>query len=104
MFKRLLGVALTFGMAAAAPPVFAQSCADRDTVIERLEQTYSEVLTAGGLQKTRTGQSVLEVWSSSETGTFTVLLTNANGMTCIVAAGTDFFDIEVEPGPKGTAS
>lgn len=104
MFKRLMGISLTFGMAAAAPPVFAQSCAERTTVIERLEEAYSEALTAGGLQKTRAGQSVLEVWSSPETGTFTVLLTHANGLSCIVAAGTDFFDIEAEPAPDGQAS
>ncbi len=29
MFKRIFAVALTFGMAATAPPAFAQNCAER---------------------------------------------------------------------------
>ncbi|MCG7520377.1 hypothetical protein [Ruegeria sp. Ofav3-42] len=92
MFKRLFAIALTFGMAATAPPAFAQSCAQREDVIAKLQNSYAEELTFGGLQKTRGAQSVLEVWSSKETGTYTVLLTQANGISCIVAVGTDFFE------------
>jgi hypothetical protein len=104
MFKRLLALSLTFGMAALAPPAFASNCAQRATVIERLETKYSEKLTVGGLQKNRTAQSVMEIWASDETGTFTVLLTNPNGISCIVAAGTDFFKAAPKEEPKGTAS
>lgn len=32
----------------------------------------------------------MEVWTSKETGSYTVLVTNANGISCIVAVGTDF--------------
>ena len=44
MFKRLLGFALTFGMAATAPPAFASSCGLRDTVVEQLQNKYAEQL------------------------------------------------------------
>lgn len=104
MFKRLLGFALTFGMAATAPPAFASSCGLRDTVVEQLQKKYAEELTVGGLQKVRNGHSVMEIWSSSENGTFTVLLTQANGISCIVAAGTDFFEVIPKIVPEGTAS
>ncbi|MEX0317633.1 MULTISPECIES: hypothetical protein [unclassified Ruegeria] len=104
MFKRLLGVALAFGMAATAPPAFAQSCGQRDNVIKRLQKQYSEQLTVGGLQKVRGKQSVVEVWSSDETGTFTVLLTHASGISCIVAAGTDFFEATPKIVAEGTPS
>lgn len=104
MFKRLFGLALVFGMAAAAPPVLAQSCALRTDVIAKLQQTYSEELAFGGLQKTRGGQSVMEVWASRETGTYTVLLTHANGISCIVAAGTDFFEAIPRVAADGTPS
>ena len=92
MFKRLFAIALTFGMAATAPPAFAQNCAQRDHVIAKLKDSYSEELAFGGLQKTRGAQSVMEVWTSKETGSYTVLVTQANGITCIVAVGTDFFE------------
>jgi len=92
MFKRLFGIALAFGMAATAPPAFAQSCAQREHVIAKLQDSYSEELAFGGLQKTRGAQAVLEVWTSKETGTYTVLVTQANGVSCIVAVGTDFFE------------
>ncbi|GAA6180677.1 MULTISPECIES: hypothetical protein [unclassified Shimia] len=104
MFKRLVGTALLFGMAAAAPPAFASGCGSRDVMIERLESKYSEGLTAAGLQA-RGGQStVLEVWSSEKTGTFTVIMTTADGVSCIVAAGTDWHQQKVAittPGVEG---
>jgi len=104
MFKRLLGLALTFGMAATAPPAFAQNCASREDVIDNLKDSYAEELAFGGLQKTRGAQTVLEVWTSLETGTYTVLLTHANGITCIVAAGTDFFEAIPKKVADGTPS
>ena len=88
MFKRLMGISLIFGMAATAPPVLAANCAARDTVIARLQSSYSEDLKVGGLQKVHSKQSIMEIWASDETGTFTVLLTTPNGISCIMAAGT----------------
>ncbi|MBO9446096.1 hypothetical protein [Ruegeria sp. R14_0] len=92
MFKRLFAIALTFGMAATAPPAFANNCAQRDHVIAKLQDSYSEELVFGGLQKTRGAQAVMEVWTSKKTGSYTVLVTQANGISCIVAVGTDFFE------------
>ena len=104
MFKRLLALSLTFGMAALAPPAHAANCALRDTVVERLQSRFSEQLTVGGLQNSQNAQSVVEIWASAETGTFTVLLTNANGISCIVAAGTDYFEAIPVKAPEGTPS
>lgn len=104
MFKRLMGFALAFGMAATAPPAYAGSCGIRDTVVEQLKKKYSEELKVGGLQKIRNGHSVMELWSSDETGTFTILLTNANGISCIVAAGTDYFEAIPKIEAEGTPS
>lgn len=68
----------------------APACAAREAVIENLANRYGERLTVGGLQEIRGRASVLEIWTSDETGTFTVLLTQPNGISCIVAAGTNF--------------
>ncbi len=104
MFKRLMTAGLLFGMAATAPPAYAANCALRDTVVNRLQSQFSETLTAGGLQASATTQTVIEVWASQETGTFTVILTNPQGVSCVVAAGTDFFNQKAEQMPKGAPS
>lgn len=92
MYKRLFVLALTFGMAATAPPLGAATCAPRDSLIVGLETKFQETLKSGGLQKTEGATSIIEFWASEETGTFTVLLSRANGTSCILAAGTDYFE------------
>jgi len=88
MFKRLFLGSLVFGMAAMGPPAHAQtSCAPRESIIERLEASFGEALTGGGLQS---ASQILELWTAPETGTWTALVTNANGISCIVASGTNF--------------
>lgn len=99
---KLIGLSVAF--CAAATSAFAGNCAARDAVVQRLQTKYDEQLAMGGLQGTRTTQAVMEVWASRETGTFTVLLTRPDGTTCIVAAGTDFFEAEATASQKGTAS
>lgn len=104
MFKRPIGYCLAIAMVATGLPVWAASCAQRDHVIERLQTNFSEQLTVGGLQRTQNMTSILEIWASEETGTYTVLLTNPNGFSCILAAGTDFFEATRKPVPQGSAS
>jgi len=104
MFKRMIALGLLFGMAAIAPPAYAANCAMRDTVIERLASKYSEALTAGGLQGTQAATTVIEVWASKESGTFTVIVTNPQGVSCVVAAGTDWFQSKPKRSGSDTAS
>lgn len=95
MFKRLLGFSLIFGMAATAPPAFASSnCGSRDAMVEALQSSYAERLTAAGLQQTQPAATVLEVWSSDTTGSFTVLITHPTGISCVVATGSDFMQMK----------
>ncbi len=104
MFKRVLSAGLLFGMAATAPPALAGNCALRTEVIDRLQSKYSESLTAGGLQGTQNVQTMVEVWASEKTGTFTVILTSPQGISCVVATGTDFFKREGPFTPDGIKS
>jgi len=86
MFKRLISAALVFGMAALAPPAGAQvACADRDFVVARLAEYYGEKLDALGL---RTDRELIEIWSSDQAGTWTILMTRSDGTSCVVASGT----------------
>lgn len=89
MFKRLFTAAILFGVAATAPPALAQtpSCALRDIVVERLTQNFGELPVAGGLQNSH---SIIEIWASDQTGTFTVLISRADGFSCVVSTGTGF--------------
>ncbi|MCU9848049.1 hypothetical protein OEZ60_08525 [Defluviimonas sp. WL0024] len=87
MFKRIFTSAMILGAAAMAPPALAQSqlsCADRDEMTETLSRKYSESLTGAGLQSSK---RLVELWSSAETGTFSIIITRPNGMSCLVASG-----------------
>ncbi len=76
---------------ALAPTVlFAQqqnNCAERQHVVKKLESGYGEVFAGGGLQNT---SRVFEVWFSEDKGTWTILMTRADGKTCIMASGTNW--------------
>ena len=63
------------------------NCAARDTVVEKLATGYGEAFAGGGLQS---ATSVFEVWFSEEKGTWTILMTRADGVSCIMASGTNW--------------
>jgi hypothetical protein len=91
MFKRNLCAALVFGAAAAAPPMgLAQAsvpCFERDQLIETLKSRYQESQTGGGLQQSG---NLLEIWSSADTGSFTVFITDTSGQSCVVSSGENW--------------
>jgi hypothetical protein len=98
MFKRLVTAALLSGMAATAPPAAAMGCAPRDHIVERLKDRYLEAPTAAGLETTsETRQRMLEIWSNPENGSYTVLLTDPTGISCIVGYGSEFRVLEAPP-------
>lgn len=81
--------ALAIG-ALAASTTFTQAqqnCAPRDLVIERLASAYGEARQSIGLAQNNT---MVEVFASVETGTWTITVTNASGLTCLVASGQAF--------------
>ena len=77
-----VGLALTPGL------LHAQSnCAAREHVVDRLEGRYGEAFSGGGL---RNAESIFEVWLSEEKGTWTILMTRSDGISCIMASGTSW--------------
>jgi hypothetical protein len=76
-----LGLLLTTPFAEAET---RQACADRAKVIERLAEKYGETRQSMGLHQ---NNGVLEVYASPETGTWTILVTMPNGLSCLIAAG-----------------
>ena len=104
MIKQLVVAGALGSAIVTAMPAWAANCAKREMVVERLQSKYSESFTAGGLQSTREQEILVEVWASEETGTFTVMLTTPEGMSCVVATGTDWHQAKFEPAPKGSNS
>jgi hypothetical protein len=83
---------MSFGIGAmmlAANHANAQSrqCATHDAVTERLAARYGESRQSIGLGS---DNSVVEVFASSETGSWTIVVTRPGGPTCLVAAGQSF--------------
>lgn len=102
MFKRVFAAALLFGMVGQAPPALAKPvpCGTHESFADQLKTRYHEAFTAGGLQ----AGNLFEIWSSAESGSWTVLLTRPDGVTCAVASGTDWFDAPVGKLVEGTPS
>lgn len=102
LFKRIVAAGLAVGAVVTAIPAHAGDCAMRTQVVERLQRDYAERLTGGGLNDAEAGEAVIEIWASPETGSFTVILTGADGVSCILATGTDWFETrDVMPEPAG---
>jgi len=103
MKRQFLALSLGVGaMILATSHAFAQQqCANRALVVERLFDTYGESRQSIGLGA---NNSVIEVFASSETGTWTITVTNPAGVTCLVASGQAFEDVSDEITPAvGTA-
>jgi hypothetical protein len=62
-------------------------CGKREEMLSHLSQKYSEKPVAMGLA---TNGSVVEVLSSKSSGSFTIVYTMPNGMTCLMAAGSNW--------------
>jgi len=85
--RRIL-TGLTLLAAIMPTAVSAQTnCAERTSVVEKLEASYGEVFAGGGLQN---ANHVFEVWFSEDKGTWTILMTRADGVSCIMASGTNW--------------
>lgn len=61
-------------------------CGLRDAIVKNLEQTYSEESVAIGLAS---NGGLIEVFASPS-GSFTIILTQTNGFSCVMATGEDF--------------
>ena len=68
-----------------ACPAYAQrNCGPRDDVRARLAEGYGETRQAVGLVS---NGALMEIYGSLETGSWTLTLTQPNGLTCLMASG-----------------
>ena len=71
---------------------FSQSanCAKRDAIVSRLASKYGKTRQSMGLAANNT---VIEVFASDETGTWTITATTLDGLTCLVASGQAYEEL-----------
>lgn len=101
MQKTLFALSLGFaGLIWAHQAAYAQQsqCGFRGDVVESLENKYGETRRSVGLAR---NNGVVEVYASDDTGTWTIVITMPNGMTCLVAAGDAFEPVEGGPVKSG---
>lgn len=67
-----------------APQTALSACAPRAAIIAQLEKKYGETRRGAGLQNRG---AVTEVFASAATGTWTIIVTRPDGVSCAVAAG-----------------
>ncbi len=82
----LAGTVLALNLAGAAR-ADSGHCAPRERVVERLTAKFGETRQSVGIG---TNNSLVEVFASDDTGTWTITVTQADGTTCLVASGQAF--------------
>ena len=88
--KRTLKVSLVASLLVLAGAAQAR-CLPHEEAVARLQRDYGE--TAQGLGLGTRGQSIMELFAS-KTGNWTILITRANGLSCIAASGEDWTPAE----------
>lgn len=83
-FMTLAVTAIFFASTAGAQ---SGNCASHDAVVERLAAGYGEARQSIAMGANNT---VVEVFASLETGTWTITVTQAGGPTCLVASGNAY--------------
>lgn len=69
------------------------ACGKRADIVRQLGEKYGETRRSIGLSG---GRSVVEVYASEATGSWTILVTGPEGTACLIAAGEAF-----QPEPAG---
>lgn len=85
---RFLGIAaLTWGLPTQVAAQNTSPCGPRALVIERLAEKYGEHARALGLD---TNNGMVEVFANMDSGSWTITVTSAQGLTCLMASGQSF--------------
>ena len=87
MTNCIFALSLGLGGVVLAPGIAdAQNakCAERAMVVERLEHAYGETRQSIGLGQ---NNAIVETWASDSTGTWTIIVTLPDGISCLVASG-----------------
>ena len=88
----ILGFVLLMAMALSLSA--APQCAPRESVTDTLTGRYAEAPRMRGLA----GSGVIvELWANGDSGSWTILVTRPDGISCLVASGTAYTPIAPLP-------
>lgn len=75
-----------FALIFISPALAASSpqCDERGKIIEYMEKKYKETTIAAGVTS---GGGLVEVLSTADGGTWTIIITSPQGMSCLMSAG-----------------
>ena len=90
--------AITAAFVVFAMPAAAQNCAPRDDVLNHLSERFGETRQSIGITS---GNRVVEMFASTDSGTWTITITTTEGATRIIGAGDNFERIDADPAPMG---
>jgi len=93
-----LGLVLAAAIVAPTEAAAQEACGERQAIVDRLAAKWGETLTSGGIQSSR---SIIEVFTSDQGGTWTILRTDVSGYACVVATGTDWMGGQATQKVKG---
>lgn len=89
--RTLVAGAVASAVGLSTAPAFAQMvCGNHADIEKRLESGYQETRAAVGLAA---NGGLIEVYTS-EKGTFTVVLTRPNGLSCLLAVGENWQEVK----------
>ena len=86
-FMYLLAILMLFSTAAAQV-----GCAQREELVRNLADKYNEQQTAVGLESSGGKYRIVEVFASA-TGSFTILLSYPDGVSCVVSSGEGWHQV-----------
>lgn len=86
-FSLLAGGIALLGLSAQDAMANTTRCAAHTDLVARLAEVYGERRQAMGLARDNT---VVEVYASDESGSWSITVTKPGGPTCLVAAGENF--------------
>ena len=90
----LISATVAIAAVGSAAPASAQGlCMPREKIVEMLDARYAEAPVARGLDS---GGRLIEVFSSTDGATWSLLLTAPDGISCLMAEGHGWFAL---PGP-----
>ena len=92
MLTLLIAVIALHGAPVAAETIQI-NCMKRPDILQIVEGQFGQRQRSRGLNTKLSSPFVLETWASEENGTWSILTTKADGITCIIFYGTQWQDM-----------
>ena len=82
----------------ACAPAYAEDipCGPRELIVEKLQEKWDEQLSS--LALVEDGMKIMEIYSNEDTGSFTILLTDSDGQSCMILSGEEYAHIKTLKG------